>query len=52
MKHNRAKKVKKNINFFVHNYHFHKPYQILMDGTFTLAALKVSFQMEIFFLYY
>lgn len=42
MKHNRAKKVKKNINFFVNNYNFRKPYQILIDGTFTLAALKVS----------
>lgn len=42
MKHNRSKKVKKIINFFVNNYKFRKPYQILLDGTFTLAALKVS----------
>lgn len=42
MKIRRYKKVNKNINFYVNNFGFRQPYQILIDGTFCYAALNVS----------
>lgn len=43
MKIQRLKKVQKNLAFFVNNYKFRQPYQILIDGTFCFAALEVCF---------
>lgn len=49
MKIKRHKKAHKYINFYINNFGFHQPYQILIDGTFCFAALKVSF-LKIMFL--
>lgn len=38
----RNKKARKNLGFYVNNYKFHQPFQILIDGTFAFAALQVS----------
>ncbi|GLV45700.1 uncharacterized protein CBL_02720 [Carabus blaptoides fortunei] len=40
MKIRRHKKVHKHINFYVNNFGFRQPFQVLIDGTFCLAALK------------
>ncbi|KAL1512973.1 hypothetical protein ABEB36_002468 [Hypothenemus hampei] len=40
MKIRRYKKVNRNLNFFMTNFGFRKPYQLLTDGTFCLAALN------------
>jgi len=37
----RNKKARKNLGFYVNNYKFHQPFQILIDGTFAFAALQV-----------
>lgn len=42
MKIRRYKKVHKHLGFFVNNFGFRQPYQILVDGTFCYAALNVS----------
>ena len=42
MKIKRQSKVKKILNFYKHNFGHHPPYQMLIDGTFTQACLKVS----------
>jgi len=42
MKTSRHKKVRKNLGFYINNYKFHQPFQILIDGTFAFAALQVS----------
>ncbi|KAF5297701.1 hypothetical protein FQA39_LY12032, partial [Lamprigera yunnana] len=36
----RYKKMSKNINFYVNNFKFRQPYQMLVDGTFCFAALN------------
>ena len=41
MKVKRQSKVKKILNFYKHNFGHHPPYQLLIDGTFTQACLKV-----------
>ncbi|XP_011495153.1 PREDICTED: rRNA-processing protein UTP23 homolog [Ceratosolen solmsi marchali] len=46
MKIKRLKKVQKNLSFFVNNYKFRKPYQILIDGTFSFAALQNKFNIK------
>jgi len=43
MKIKRYKKVQKYMNFYINNFGFRVPYQILIDATFCLAALKVSY---------
>ncbi|XP_056630815.1 rRNA-processing protein UTP23 homolog [Diorhabda sublineata] len=40
MKVKRYKKVNKNLRFFINNYGFRQPYQILTDGTFCYCALN------------
>jgi U3 small nucleolar RNA-associated protein 23 len=40
MKIKRYKKVNRHLNFYVNNYGFRQPYQILLDGTFCLGALN------------
>lgn len=42
MKIKRYKKVNRYLNFYINNFGFRQPYQILVDGTFCLAALKVK----------
>lgn len=43
MKIKRYKKAYKNLNFYVNNFGFHKPFQLLIDGTFCFAALQVNY---------
>ena len=56
MKIKRQSKVKKILNFYKHNFGHHPPYQMLIDGTFTQACLKVSKTKKIpsnwFFLFF
>ncbi|XP_066153761.1 rRNA-processing protein UTP23 homolog [Euwallacea fornicatus] len=40
MKIRRYKKVSRNLSFYVQNFGFRQPYQLLADGTFCLAALN------------
>lgn len=42
MRINRQKKVNKYLRFYINNFGFHKPYQVLIDGTFCFIALEVS----------
>ena len=49
MKVKRQIKVKKILSFFKHNFGHHPPYQILIDGTFTQACLKVNSNWELSF---
>ncbi|XP_070170282.1 rRNA-processing protein UTP23 homolog [Polyergus mexicanus] len=42
----RNKKVRKNLGFYVNNYKFHQPFQILIDGTFAFAALQNKFNIQ------
>jgi len=46
MKISRLKKVQKNLGFFVNNYKFREPYQVLIDGTFSFAALENKFSIQ------
>lgn len=41
MKVSRYKKANKRLNFFINNFGYHQPIQILIDGTFSYTALKV-----------
>lgn len=43
MKIRRYKKVNKRLGFYINNFGFRQPYQLLIDGTFCYAALNVSF---------
>ena len=45
MKFSRKKKVNRYMQFFKNNYAFHLPYQLLIDGTFCLAALEAQVQL-------
>lgn len=38
----RYKKAYKCLSFYINNFGFHKPFQLLIDGTFCFAALQVS----------
>ena len=49
MKVKRQIKVKKILSFFKHNFGHHPPYQVLIDGTFTQACLKVNSNWELSF---
>ncbi|KAJ8920893.1 hypothetical protein NQ315_015686 [Exocentrus adspersus] len=40
MKIKRYKKLNKRLNFYINNFGFRQPYQLLVDGTFCCAALK------------
>ncbi|XP_073987825.1 rRNA-processing protein UTP23 homolog [Rhodnius prolixus] len=40
MRINRQKKVNKYLRFYINNFGFHKPYQVLIDGTFCFIALE------------
>ena len=41
MKISRFKKAEKIMKFYINNYKFRKPFQMLIDGTLTFAALNV-----------
>lgn len=45
MKSTRQKKARKNLGFFINNFKFRSPFQVLIDGTFALAALEVCIQI-------
>ncbi|XP_063993233.1 rRNA-processing protein UTP23 homolog [Diachasmimorpha longicaudata] len=46
MKITRHKKVHKYLNFYVNNYKFRTPFQVLIDGTFCFAALKEKVDIQ------
>ncbi|KYN07622.1 PREDICTED: rRNA-processing protein UTP23 homolog [Cyphomyrmex costatus] len=46
MKTSRTKKVRKTLGFYVNNYKFHQPFQVLIDGTFAFAALQNKFNIQ------
>ncbi|XP_015110381.1 rRNA-processing protein UTP23 homolog [Diachasma alloeum] len=46
MKITRHKKVQKYLNFYVNNYKFRAPFQVLIDGTFCFAALQEKFNIQ------
>ncbi|XP_050584713.1 rRNA-processing protein UTP23 homolog [Bombus affinis] len=46
MKTNRQKKARKNLSFFINNFKFRSPFQVLIDGTFALAALENKFNIQ------
>ncbi|KAG6802397.1 rRNA-processing protein UTP23 [Apis mellifera caucasica] len=46
MKSTRQKKARKNLGFFINNFKFRSPFQILIDGTFALAALENKFNIQ------
>ncbi|XP_026468995.1 rRNA-processing protein UTP23 homolog [Ctenocephalides felis] len=46
MKITRYKKVHRNLNFYINNFGFHQPFQILIDGTFCFDALKNQFNIQ------
>ncbi|XP_053988703.1 rRNA-processing protein UTP23 homolog [Hylaeus anthracinus] len=46
MKTARQKKARKNLGFFINNYKFRAPFQILIDGTFAFAALENKFNIQ------
>ncbi|XP_012220289.1 rRNA-processing protein UTP23 homolog [Linepithema humile] len=46
MKTARYKKTRKNLGFYIHNYKFHQPFQVLIDGTFAFAALQNKFNIH------
>ncbi|XP_012265460.2 rRNA-processing protein UTP23 homolog [Athalia rosae] len=46
MKISRHKKVQKNLSFYVNNFGFRQPYQVLIDGTFTFAALQNKLNIQ------
>ncbi|XP_076280594.1 rRNA-processing protein UTP23 homolog [Lasioglossum baleicum] len=46
MKTARQKKARKNLGFFINNFKFRPPFQILIDGTFAFAALENKFNIQ------
>jgi len=50
MKTSRTKKARKTLGFYVNNYKFHQPFQVLIDGTFAFAALQVSYTRYFLFI--
>ncbi|KAI4492811.1 hypothetical protein M0804_002602 [Polistes exclamans] len=46
MKTSRHKKARKHLAFYINNFKFRKPYQILIDGTFAFAALENKFNIQ------
>ncbi|XP_031827298.1 rRNA-processing protein UTP23 homolog [Nomia melanderi] len=46
MKTARQKKARKNLGFFINNFKFRPPFQILIDGTFAFAALENKFNIH------
>lgn len=51
MKTSRHKKARKNLGFYINNYKFYEPFQVLIDGTFAFAALEVSKLFSIIYLF-
>lgn len=46
MKTARQKKARRNLSFYINNFKFRSPFQILIDGTFALAALENKFNIH------
>lgn len=48
MKISRHKKAQKYMSFYVNNFGFRQPFQILIDATFCFAAVKVILILNLF----
>ncbi|KAK2582628.1 hypothetical protein KPH14_004910 [Odynerus spinipes] len=46
MKTSRHKKARKYLAFYINNFKFRQPYQVLIDGTFAFAALENKFNIQ------
>ncbi|XP_011874947.1 PREDICTED: rRNA-processing protein UTP23 homolog [Vollenhovia emeryi] len=46
MKTSRTKKARKTLGFYVNNYKFRQPFQVLVDGTFAVAALQGKLNIQ------
>ncbi|XP_014468234.1 PREDICTED: rRNA-processing protein UTP23 homolog [Dinoponera quadriceps] len=46
MKTSRYKKARKNLGFYINNYKFYQPFQVLIDGTFAYTALENKFNIQ------
>ena len=46
MKIKRQKKVQRILDFYKHNFGHFPPYQILLDGTFAMACLKMQINIK------
>ncbi|KAG7201647.1 hypothetical protein KM043_004377 [Ampulex compressa] len=46
MKTSRQKKARKHLAFFINNFQFRVPYQVLIDGTFAFAAMENKFNIQ------
>lgn len=46
MKINRYKKLTRRLGFYINNYNFRLPYQLLIDGTFCFAALNNKINIQ------
>ncbi|XP_047370850.1 rRNA-processing protein UTP23 homolog [Vespa velutina] len=46
MKTSRHKKARKTLAFYINNFKFRQPYQVLIDGTFAFAALENKFNIQ------
>ncbi|CAD1480366.1 unnamed protein product [Heterotrigona itama] len=46
MKTARQKKARRNLGFFINNFKFRSPFQVLIDGTFAFAALENKFNIQ------
>ncbi|XP_034172471.1 rRNA-processing protein UTP23 homolog [Osmia lignaria lignaria] len=46
MKTARQKKARRNLGFFINNFKFRPPFQVLIDGTFAFAALENKFNIQ------
>lgn len=46
MKTSRQKKARKHLAFFINNFKFRQPFQILIDGTFAFHALENKFNIQ------
>lgn len=42
MKVSRYKKANKRLNFYINNFGYHQPIQVLLDGPFCYAAMKAK----------
>ena len=46
MKITRYKKAQKVLTFYQNNFHFVEPYQVVIDGTFALLALRMKINIK------
>jgi len=46
MRINRLKRIQKSLSFYINNFGFRKPFQVLIDGTFCFVALKDQLDIQ------